>query len=101
MLTVLCWFLPYNNGNQMFVCMCPLPLERPPAPPPTPLGHHKRRAELLCFPAASPSCFTPGGVHRSMPCSQLTPTPSPAMSTSPFSTSASLLLQIGSSMPFF
>ena len=27
--TALCWFLPYSNTNQLWVHICPLPLEPP------------------------------------------------------------------------
>ena len=41
--TVLYWFLPYINMNQLHICLCHLPLESAShlPPHPTPLGCHK------------------------------------------------------------
>ena len=36
--TVLCWFLLYHSVSQVCGCMCPLPLEPPSHPHPSPLG---------------------------------------------------------------
>ena len=40
-LTILCWYSPCINMNQLKVHRCPLPLEAPSRlpPPPTPLGN--------------------------------------------------------------
>ena len=62
---------------------------------PTHLGHHRERAELPVlysrFPLAS--YFTHGSVYMSILISQfIPPFPSPTVSTSPFSTSASVFL---------
>ena len=52
--TTLCWFLLYNEVNQLCVYIYPLPLEPPlsPAPPrprhPTPLGHHRALSRAPC-----------------------------------------------------
>ena len=43
--TVLCWFLLYNEVNQLYVYMYPLPLGPPSSPPhPTHLGHHRAQS---------------------------------------------------------
>lgn len=54
-LTVLCWFLPYNNTNQSEVYICPFPPEPPlPAAPSYP-SRSPQRARLgsLCDLATS------------------------------------------------
>ena len=73
----------------------PLPLG-PPFPcsaNPTPLGRHSTELSSLCYPAASPSYFTHCSIYMSVLLSQFVPSsPSPAVSTSPFSMPTSLLL---------
>ena len=62
---------------------------------PTPLGHYKAPGWAPCVIQQLPlaSYFTPGNVYISQLLSQFIPlSPSPAMSTSPFSTSASLFV---------
>ena len=90
---MLCWFLPYINTNQPQVYICPLPVQLRShlLPHSTPLSCH--RAPVLCsnFPLAI--CFTYGNVYVSVLLSQLIPpSPSPNLTASPFSTSASLFL---------
>ena len=53
--TMLCWFLPYNNVNQLLVYICPLPLEPPShlPPHPTPLGCHRAPCWAPCYIATS------------------------------------------------
>ena len=47
---ILCWFLPHINMNQLYVYICPLPLEPlshlPPHP--TPLGCHRAPGLISC-----------------------------------------------------
>ena len=76
----------------------------PPTPPPTPVSPPGHQRAPGWAPVLYGSCplaiyFTHGNIHISMLLSQSAlASASPAVSTSPFSTSA---LQIGSSVPFF
>ena len=99
---MLCWFLLYNNMNQLQMYTCPLPRELPSRfPHPTPLGCHsvpdwdpcvpQREAVSSSFPLALR--VTHGTVSMSVLLSQLTPPcPYPTVSTSLFSTSVSLFV---------
>ena len=97
--TMLCQFLPYNKVKQLYVYIylhIPYLLRLPPILPIPPLQViTKNRADLPvlwgCFPLAI--YFTFGSVYMSMPLSHIVPAyPSPSLpvSSSPFSTSASL-----------
>ena len=44
--TMLCWFLLYNNVNQLYVYICPLPLNPPSPQPPNPSKSSQSTAEL-------------------------------------------------------
>ena len=44
--TMLCWFLLYNNVNQLYVYICPLPLNPPSLQPPNPSKSSQSTAEL-------------------------------------------------------
>ena len=94
----MCRSLPDINMNQSQVCMCPLPLETPSPllPPPTPTDCHRAPDLSFLHHTANfhwlPNC-TYGNVYVStLPSQFIPPSPSPAMSTSLFSMSASLLL---------
>ena len=97
--TMLCQFLLYNKVNQLYVYIYPyIPsfLSLPPTLPIPPLqGVTKQLVDLpvLCssFPLAIH--FTLGSVYMSGLLSHFVPaSPSPTVSSSPFSTSASLFL---------
>ena len=99
---MLCWFLLYNNMNQLQMYTCPFPLEPPSClPHPTPLGCHSAPGWDPCVPqreAVSSSfllalCVTHGPVSMSVLLSPLAPPcPYPTVSKSLFSTSASLFV---------
>ena len=94
---MLCWFLPHINMNQSQAYICPLPLQPPSHLPahPTPLGCPRARFEFPESYSKSPLaiCFTYTSVSISMQLSPFAPPcPSPAVSTSRFSLSASPLL---------
>ena len=69
--TMLCQPLPYNEVNQLYVCIYPLPLG--PLPHPTLLGHHRAELPVLqsSFPLAS--YVTHGGVDTAVSISQIIP----------------------------
>ena len=82
--TMLCYFLPYNKVNQLYVNIYPhMPslLSLPPTfpiPPRQVVTKHRADLPVLCgrFPLAI--CFTFGSVHMSMPLSHFIPVfPSP------------------------
>ena len=90
---MLCWFLLYNNMNQLYVYIYPLPLE-PPSHPPT--SHPSRisqstKLSSLCCIAASHQLSTLHMVVYICQCYSLNSShsPFPAVSTSP-----SLLLHL-------
>ena len=91
-----CQFLLYNEVNQLYVYLYPLPLgppSHPSIPPIQFITEHRAELPVLYsrFPLAS--CFTHGSVFMSNLISQYIPfSPSPAVSTCPFSTSTSLFL---------
>ena len=92
---MLCQFLLYNEVNQLQVYIYPLPLEPPipPIPPTQVITEHQAELPVLYsrFPLAI--CFTHGSVSMSILISQfIPPTPSPTVSTCPFSMSVSLFL---------
>ena len=94
--TMLCQFLRYNEVNQLYVYICPLPLG-PPSSAPTPsiqvITEHRAEFPVLYsrFPLAI--YFTHGSVFMSNLISQfIPPSLSPPVSTHPFSTSAFLFL---------
>ena len=73
-----------------------------PTPHPIPLGHHRAASWAPCVikQLTLASYFTHGSVYMSMLFSQFNPpSPSPSVSASPFSTSASLFLPIHVSSP--
>ena len=84
---MLCWFVPYNNVNQLLsvcVCLCvctPFLLSLLPNPHP-PLSRHRRPGGVPCIIQQLPtSYFTHGKVNISMLLSQSAPPcPSPAVS---------------------
>ena len=77
--TVLCQFLLYNEVNQLYVYIYPLPLEppSPPIPPRQVITEHRAELPVLYsrFPLAI--CFTHGSVCMSVLISQFVP-PSPS-----------------------
>ena len=92
--TILCWFLPYINMNQLQVCVCPPRSQLPPYPTP-PCG--QRSLDLSSLRHTENfhwlSNFTYGNVYVSVLLSQfIPPFSSPSVSRSLFSMSASLLL---------
>lgn len=90
--TVLRWFLPYNEGNQLYVYThIPFLLVLPStSTPPAPLGHPRAlELERGPCPIQQLPTFTHGNnVHRSMLLSQFVP-PSPSHSVSTYSLSMS------------
>ena len=70
-----------------------LSLSPAPVRHPTPLGHHRAGLPVLCSSFPPAVCFTHDGVYTSVLLSQFVPpSPSPALSTSPFCASASPFL---------
>ena len=106
---MVCYFLLYNIVNQLYIYIYPhisSLLHLPPTLPIPPLQVvTKHRADLpvlcSCFPLAIH--FTFDSVYISMLLSHFVPaSPSPTVSSSPFSTSASIsALPLGSSVLFF
>ena len=100
--TMVCYFLLYNKVNQLYIyhhtssLLCLPPIL--PIPPLQVVTKHRADLPVLCscFPLAI--YFTFGSVYMSMPLSHFIPTyPSPLpVSSSPFSTSASLFLYLDS-----
>ena len=97
--TVLCQFLLYNKGNQLYVYIYPFPLgppSHPSIPPIQVTTEHRAELPVLynMFPLAI--YFTHDSVFMSIPISQFIPSspssPSSTVSTCPFFMSASLLL---------
>ena len=85
-----CRFLPHITMNRPQVHICPLPL-KPPPPHPNPVPRAELPALFSCFPLAI--SLTHCSVDMSVLRSQLVPpSPFPSVSTSLFSTSASLFL---------
>ena len=100
---VLCWFLLYNQVNQLHVYIHPLPLELPSYPLSPPITEH--RAELPVVHSAFPLavCFTHTSECESTLLSRFIPPPSSARIHMPIlhiciSVPAP---QIGASVPFF
>ena len=87
---MLCWFLLHNEVSQLKVCVYYLPLGPPSSHHPTPLGYHKAcELNFLAIQLIPANSLTRGSVHLSMPLSQpIPPSPSPTVSTSPFSSSS-------------
>ena len=52
---MLCWFLLYNNVNQRYVYIYPLPAEPPPPPSQTSRSSQSTQLDSLCYIAASNS----------------------------------------------
>ena len=95
--TMLCQFLLYNSVNQLNVKIYLLPLEPPchfpPIPPVQVITEHHLELPVLHSSFPLGICFTHGTVFMSVLFFQLIPpSPSPAVSTSSFSMSASLFL---------
>ena len=96
---MLCWAQVNHVHTYMCigmkcVCIYPFPLE-PPSPVPSPRSSQSvRLSALSCIEASRwAPCFTPGSVYMSAWLPQSVPSsPSPAVSTSPFSVSASPFL---------
>ena len=94
----MCQFFLYNEVNQLYVYIYPLP-HGPPSHPgapshPTPshLGHHSTELSCLGYTMASHQYFTHVSVCMSIPTFQFIPLPSPPLSTCLFSMPASLFL---------
>ena len=93
---MLCWFLLYNNMNKPQVHTYPLPLEPPFHPP---RSHPSRlspstKVSSLCYTGTFHSLSLSHVILRICLCDSqfVPPSPSPAGSTSPFSTFVSLFL---------
>ena len=92
-----CWYLPYNNPNYIYTHTC---ISSPSwasllCPHATPSRSSQRLAGLPGLYSNSPPaiCFTRDSVYTPMLLSQfILPSPSPAVSTSLFSTSVSSIL---------
>ena len=85
-----CYLLLYNKINKLYVYIYPFLLGHL-----APLGHHRApsRAPWLYSSFSLAVYFTHGGGYMSLLLSQCSPpTPSPLVSTCPFSTSMSLFL---------
>ena len=92
--TMLCWFLLYNKLHYI-PSLLSLPLIHVH---PTPLGCNTAASWAPCaIQQLSTICCTHGSIHMSMLLSQFTPpSSSSTVSTSPFSTFASLFLPLSS-----
>ena len=73
---MLCQFLLYNNVDQLYEYIYPLPLEPPPPAPPSHPARASQSPRLssLCYTAP---CFKHGSAYMLIPLSQLIP-PSPS-----------------------
>ena len=90
---MLCWFLPYNNLNQLWLYIYPLPVEPPSPPPIHPSGSSQSgRLSSLCYIATSHwLSISHMVVHICQCCLLNCPTLSfPTVSISVFSTSLHL-----------
>ena len=92
----LCWFLLYNEANQLHAYVYPLPMSLPPHPTPLLQAITEHRAELpvLQGSLSLAVCFTHDSVHKSVNCAghPLSPT---AVSTSPLAIPALQILRNG------
>ena len=79
-LTMSCQFLLHGIVDQLYVYI-PSLLSLPPAPHPTPLGHHGAPGWALCLTHSFPPavCLTHGSVYMSRLLSQLAPPLFPAL----------------------
>ena len=87
---MLCSFLLYNEVNQLYVYIYPLPLGHPPIPYPSPLGHHWAWSWAPCAIQWIPTSY----LFHTQWCAYVNPNlpvhPFLPMSTCPFSVSSSI-----------